>query len=121
VTSPAPRFPVATQHRGTIYSSGLAALDPATLQPTSTDFQTQCTDVLTQLDSLLATFGSRRDAVLKLECYLADRVHFAAWNAAFAEFFPACPPARTTTITTLPIDGLLIEIQVVATTPARRR
>lgn len=112
-----PPFPAAVRHGDTIYTSGLAALDPATLRPMSTDFDSQCDDVLAQLDAALATFGADRTGVLKLECFLADRADFAAWHAAFARFFGASPPARTTTVTTLPADGLLIEIQVVAATP----
>jgi 2-iminobutanoate/2-iminopropanoate deaminase len=111
-----PPFPAAVRHGDTIYTSGLAALDPSTLQPTSADFDTQCADVLAQLDAALATFDVDRAAVLKLECYLADRAYFASWHTAFAGFFGASPPARTTTVTTLPVDGLLIEIQVVAAT-----
>ncbi len=113
---PKPRFPAAMRHGETIYTSGLAALDPTTLRPTSTDFEGQCSNVLAQLDALLSTFGSHRGAVLKLECFLADRGYFAAWDAAFAQFFQDHAPARTTTVTTLPVDGLLLEIQVIATT-----
>lgn len=121
-TPSAPAFPAAVRHGDTVYTSGLAAVDPTTLSPTSADFDTQCADVLAQLDAALAGVGSSRRDVVKLECFLAERTHFRAWNSAFASFFPgsvagstgAGIPARTTTITTLPIDGLLIEIQAIA-------
>jgi 2-iminobutanoate/2-iminopropanoate deaminase len=109
-------FPRAVRHGDTIYTSGLAAINPDTLTPTSSDFSSQCAEVLDQLLAELNAHGSDRERVLKLECFLADRCYFPAWNAAFAEFFPSSAPARTTTVTTLPAAGLLIEIQAVATT-----
>jgi 2-iminobutanoate/2-iminopropanoate deaminase len=121
-TTAVPSFPSARVHAGVVYSSGLASIDPATLRPRHTDFDGQCADVLAQLDDVLTHHGSSRDRVLRLECYLAGRDHFAAWNAAFTRYFlgsvaeVAGTPARTTTITTLPIDGLLIEIQAIACT-----
>lgn len=109
-------FPKAKRYGDTIYTSGLAAIDPATWKPTSPDFATQCAEVLDQLDAELVAHRSDRESVLKLECFLADRAYYAAWNAAFGEFFSSSAPARTTTITTLPAAGLLIEIQAIAAT-----
>ncbi|MCX6469433.1 MAG: RidA family protein [Corynebacteriales bacterium] len=122
--SSAPVFPKAVRHGDTVYTSGLAAVDPSTLTPTSSDFDAQCADVLAQLDAALTDSGSSRFDVVKLDCFLAERTHFPAWNQAFATFFlgsvagstGAGIPARTTTITTLPIDGLLIEIHAIART-----
>lgn len=120
MTSPqtAPRFPSAVRHGELIYTSGLAAVNPTTLAPTAADFDAQCADVLAQLDTVLRDNGSGRGGVVKLECFLSDRDHFPAWNAAFAGYFSADGgthfPARTTLIATLPIDGLLIEVQAVA-------
>ncbi|MEV6558892.1 RidA family protein [Nocardia sp. NPDC051756] len=107
-------FPSARRGSGLVFTSGLAAIDPDTLTPTSTSFADQLESVLDQLDKALTEAGSSRGQTLKLDCYLADRQWFPAWNAAFAEFFGAAAPARTTTVTTLPIEGLLIEIQVIA-------
>ncbi|WP_378731268.1 RidA family protein [Nocardia brasiliensis] len=107
-------FPSARRGSGLVFTSGLAAIDPATLTPTATTFAAQVESVLDQLDKALTEAGSSRAQTLKLDCYLADRHWFPEWNAAFAEFFGATAPARTTTVTTLPIEGLLIEIQVIA-------
>ncbi|WP_225727583.1 MULTISPECIES: Rid family hydrolase [unclassified Nocardia] len=107
-------FPAARLGSGLVFTSGLASIDPATMTPKHTEFADQLEDVLHQLDSALIAAGSSRERTLKIDCYLADRRWFPAWNAAFAAFFGATTPARTTTVTTLPIDGLLIEIQAVA-------
>lgn len=123
MTTTAPSFPAARVHAGLIYTSGLASIDTTTLQPRHPDFDDQCSDVLGQLDAVLVQNGSARGDVLRLECFLGARDHFAAWNAAFTRYFlgsvaeGAGTPARTTTITTLPIDGLLIEIQAIACIP----
>lgn len=90
-----PPFPTAVRRGDTIYTSGLAAFDVATMRPTSTEFDAQCADVLAQLDAVLIEFGGDRTGVLELECLLADRVHFPAWNAAFVQFFGTDAPART--------------------------
>ena len=122
MTQTAPRFPSARVHAGLVYTSGLASIDAVAMCPRFPDFERQCDDVLTRLDDILSQHISSRKDVLRLECFLADRRHFAAWNAAFTQYFlgsvagAAGVPARTTTITTLPIDGLLIEIQAIACT-----
>ncbi|WP_216894672.1 RidA family protein [Nocardia alni] len=110
-------FPAARTGGGLVFTSGLAAIDPATMTVAATTFDEQADAVLTQLDAALTAAGSTRDRVLKLDCYLSDRQWFGAWNAAFAKFFESAAPARTTTITTLPIEGLLIEVQAIAIAP----
>ena len=111
--TPAP-FPAAVRAGDLVYTSGLASIDPATMTPRAADFDGQCRDVLTQLEAALRDTGCAREHVVKLECFLADRKYYPAWNVAFVEFFGAHPPARTTTVTTLPAAGLLIEVQAVA-------
>ncbi|WP_280266488.1 RidA family protein [Nocardia wallacei] len=111
--SPAP-FPLARNGCGLVFTSGLAAIDPATMTVSSAAFDDQAAEVFGQLDRALTAAGSTREQVLKLDCYLSDRRWFPAWNAAFTEYFSTAAPARTTTVTTLPIDGLLIEIQAIA-------
>ncbi|MFI7669371.1 RidA family protein [Nocardia sp. NPDC049526] len=107
-------FPAARRGSGLVFTSGLAAIDPTTSTPTHTTFTAQVESVLDQLDKALIEAGSSRERTLKLDCYLADRQWFPEWNAAFAAFFGTEAPARTTTVTTLPIEGLLIEIQAIA-------
>nr|WP_276514897.1 RidA family protein [Nocardia transvalensis] len=99
---------------GLVFTSGLAAVDPATTTVSATTFDDQAAEVFRQLDRALAAAGSTREQVLKLDCYLSDRRWFPAWNSAFTDYFRTAAPARTTLVTTLPIDGLLIEIQAIA-------
>ncbi|WP_153808958.1 RidA family protein [Nocardia sp. SYP-A9097] len=115
------RFPAARVGAGLVFTSGLAAIDPATMTVSATDFHGQAAAVFEQLDAALTACGSSRDQVLKLDCFLAERQWFPAWNAAFESFFKTAAPARTTTITTLPIEGLLIEVQAIAVAESRGR
>ncbi|WP_067894870.1 RidA family protein [Nocardia vaccinii] len=107
-------FPAARAGGGLIFTSGLAAIDTATMTVSADTFDEQATNVFDQLDAALDEAGSSRAQVLKLDCYLSDRRWFASWNTAFAKFFSSAAPARTTTVTTLPIEGLFIEIQAIA-------
>ncbi|WP_019925809.1 RidA family protein [Nocardia sp. BMG111209] len=116
----APRFPAARCGGGLLFTAGLAAVDPATLRPSYPSFDEQAAEVFRQLDAALAEAGSTREQILKLDCYLADRQWFPAWNTAFAAYFPTTAPARITTVTTLPIDGLLIEIQAIAVASSQK-
>lgn len=95
-----------------VATAGIAALDPATLTPLSEDFDAQARWVLDRLDAVLAEAGTHRGALLRLECYLADRAYFAPWSSVFADHFADGPaPARTTLVVTLPVPGLLVEVQ----------
>ncbi|MCU1641303.1 MAG: putative translation initiation inhibitor [Nocardia sp.] len=114
-------FPSFRSGGGLVFTSGLAAIDPATMTVSATTFDEQAAAVFDQLDTVLTETGSSREEVLELECYLADRQWFPAWNAAFSKYFTSAAPARTTTVTTLPIEGLLIEIQAIIVAAARGR
>jgi 2-iminobutanoate/2-iminopropanoate deaminase len=104
----------ATEWNGTLYLSGRADVDPATLQVRSADFAHQAKSVLRDIFRVLEASGSSPAQVLRVECYLARPADFAVWNAVFAESFPGPRPARTTTVAVFPVPGLLVEIQVTA-------
>lgn len=112
-------FPASRTGSGLVFTSGLAAIAPETLAVLSDTFEGQAKEIFRQLDQTLAAAGSDRTRVLRLDCYLADRRWFPAWNALFRTYFPTAAPARITTVTTLPIDGLLIEIQAIAVATAQ--
>lgn len=99
---------------GIVATAGIAAIDPVTLTPLSEDFDTQAREVLGQLDKVLGEAGLGRENLLRVECFLSDREWFGAWNARYAAHFGPTPPARTTLVCGLPVDGLLIEVQAIA-------
>ncbi len=97
--------------------SGRAAVDPGTGAVRAPDFDTQCRIVLDDALAVLAAAGSSPEAVLRVECWLADRAHFSAWNAHWARVFPPPRPARTTLVADFAVPGLLVEVQLTAGVP----
>lgn len=106
-------FPAATRWGDLLVLSGLAALDVETHQPLAGGADEQAAAIFGLLDEILEHAGAAREDVLRLECFLADRSHFAVWNAAFARAFPSRPPARTTVIASPPVAGLHLELQAI--------
>jgi 2-iminobutanoate/2-iminopropanoate deaminase len=101
-----------------LFCSGRAAVDPATLEVLTDDFEEQARHVLGEVVETLRAAGSAPEHVLRVECWLARQSDFADWNRIYAEFFPAPRPARSTLVTGFAVPGLLIEVQVTAGIPA---
>jgi 2-iminobutanoate/2-iminopropanoate deaminase len=108
----------ATRWGDLAFLSGRAPVDPVTFELRADDFESQAQIVLTDVGSVLEKCGSAFEYVLRVECYLADKRDFAAWNAMFRKWFPSSPPSRTTLVTQFAVDGMLIELQVTAGVPA---
>lgn len=109
---------------GLVATAGIAALDPATMRPVIEDFAGQARWALERLDQVLAEAGA--ESLLRVECFLADREWYSAWDACYLNHFRHLRPPRTTLICGLPVEGLLIEIQALARTstgpePSTRR
>jgi 2-iminobutanoate/2-iminopropanoate deaminase len=101
-----------------LFLSGRAPLDTTTMEVVSTDFVEQARNVLEQILATLAEAGSGPEHVLRVQCYLLDAGDFEAWNALWAEHFPAPRPVRTTIVTGFTVPGMLIEIEVTAGIPS---
>ncbi|MCB1491611.1 MAG: RidA family protein [Rhodobiaceae bacterium] len=72
--------------------------------------------VLENVRKCLAMADCDLGDVVKTTVWLRDRDDFAAFNAAYAEFFPKDPPARSTAESRLMID-IAVEIEAVAYKP----
>lgn len=79
--------------------------------------QAETRQVLKNIEACLALAGCGLADVVKTTVWLRDRDDFAAFNAAYAESFPADPPARSTAESRLMID-IAVEIEAVAYKPA---
>ena len=86
---------------GTVVAGGIAA---------------QTRQVLDNVEAALALAGATMADVVKTGVILADARDFAAFNAAYAQYFPHEPPARTTLEARLMID-IRVEIEVTAYKP----
>ncbi len=110
----APLMSDATKVGNLLFLSGRAPVDPLTGELRATDFRGQLQIVIADALAVLDAAGSGPEHVLRVECFLADRGDFPAWNAGYAAAFPEPRPARTTLITGFPIAGLLVELQLTA-------
>ena len=72
--------------------------------------------VLENIKKCLEMAGASMSDVVKTTVWLRDRADFAAFNAIYAEYFSAEPPARSTTQARLMID-IAVEIEAIAYAP----
>jgi 2-iminobutanoate/2-iminopropanoate deaminase len=99
---------------GFVFVSGQLAVDPATGVLLEGDIATMTRQIFANLGAVLAAAGSSLERVAKVTVFLADMNDFQTMNAAYAEFFPAAPPARSTVqVARLPRDAR-IEIEAIA-------
>lgn len=96
-----------------IYVSGQGPTDPATGKYVMDSVQAETRQVLTNIQTILAAAGATMADIVKCNVYLSDRKDFAEMNAAYREFFPTDPPARTTVQAHPPVE-IRVEIDCVA-------
>jgi 2-iminobutanoate/2-iminopropanoate deaminase len=78
------------------------------------DIVVQTCQVVANLKAVLLAAGLTLKDVVKTTVFLADMADFQEMNRAYAEFFPAHPPARSTVqVAGLP-RGVSIEIEAIA-------
>jgi 2-iminobutanoate/2-iminopropanoate deaminase len=103
---------------GFLFSAGQIALDPDTMQVVDGGVPEQTERVFRNLEGVLAAAGLRFTDVVKTTVFLRDMADFAAMNEVYARFMGEHRPARSTVaVAGLPRD-VLVEIELVAATPA---
>jgi len=96
-------------------ASGLCWLAGQVADDPSADITGQATQVLAQIDKLLAEAGSHKTKIVSATIYLPDMADFPAMNAVWEAWVPAGQtPARATVEAKLAAGTYRIEIQVVA-------
>ena len=106
-------FSTATELNGTIYLSGITAVDPVTNELKG-NVEEQAEKILTIMKDVLEEAGSSMDNVLKCTVFLNDVNDFAKVNAVYARFFKAPYPARICVeVSRIPL-GALVEIDAIA-------
>jgi 2-iminobutanoate/2-iminopropanoate deaminase len=105
---------VIVEKAGLVYTAGQIGLLPATGELITGGIQEQTRQALKNIGAILAGAGVGFADVVKTTVFLKDLNDFGAMNAAYAEFFPENPPARSTVqVARLPKDAL-VEIEAVA-------
>jgi 2-iminobutanoate/2-iminopropanoate deaminase len=103
----------AVKSNGLLFVSGQVHLDPANGQlvgDTPAEKAKRCLDNLT---IIAEAAGTTLQNAVRIGVYVTDVGVFAEMNAAYAEFFPADPPARTTIgVAALPM-GAEVEMDAV--------
>jgi enamine deaminase RidA (YjgF/YER057c/UK114 family) len=105
-----PRMSKAVVHGDTVYLAGIVAEAPK-----GKGVAQQATDILAQIDGLLAAAGTGKSKLLSANIWLASMADFAEMNAVWdAWVSPGNTPARATVEARLASPDCKIEIMVVA-------
>ena len=97
-----------------VITSGQLPIDPATGAFAEGGIAGQTRQSLKNVQAILAQAGLGMENIIKTTVFLKDMNDFAAMNEAYAEFFPAEPPARSAVeVARLPKDAL-VEIEAIA-------
>ncbi len=117
--APEPRGPYSPAVRAGdfIFVSGQGPVDPATDKISLGDVKHQTRVTIQNIQIILATCGATLNDVVKCSVFLKDAADFKAMNEAYAEFFPADRPARTTIEAKFHNSDMLVEIDCVAYKP----
>lgn len=103
----------AVRHGNLLFVSGTLGMDPKTGEFPGAGIEAQAVQVLENLKAIVGAAGMTLENVLKSTVFLRDMNDFAAFNAIYARYFPADPPARETVqVARLPRDAA-IEISVI--------
>jgi enamine deaminase RidA (YjgF/YER057c/UK114 family) len=106
--TPMKKLSDATEHNGTIYLAGQVAED------LSVGMRAQTTDVLRQIDALLAQCGSSKSRILSATVYVADMALKPEMDEAWMAWVDQTrPPARATVEARLGAN-VLVEIMLTA-------
>jgi 2-iminobutanoate/2-iminopropanoate deaminase len=101
---------------GFLYTAGFGPQDPQTGEIAATVGE-QTRQVLRNIEAVLAEHGATLNDAVKVTAHLEHlKADFAEYNAAYAEFFSAPFPVRTTVGSQL--ADILVEIDVVVALPS---
>lgn len=95
-----------------VFLSGQIAFDEH--GEVSGDITAQTQRCLERMERVLRDAGLTSSEVVKCTVWLRHDTDFAAFNAAYAAYFGAHAPARSTVVSGLAITAALVEIEAIA-------
>ncbi len=96
-----------------VFISGQLPIDPAQGKLIDGTISTRTHQVLRNLQAIAQEAGGDLAGIVKTTIFLTDLADFREVNAAYAEYFPTMPPARSTVqVAALPL-GSNIEIEAI--------
>jgi 2-iminobutanoate/2-iminopropanoate deaminase len=103
----------AVRSGGFLFLSGQTPLDPATGQLVDGDIGEHTRQCLRNLQAVCEAAGASLSDAVRCGIYVTDMATFGEVNTAYAEFFAAEPPARSTIgVASLPV-GAQVEIDAI--------
>ena len=97
-----------------VFCSGQIALVPGTGEFAGKDIESETTQVMENLKTVLESAGSSLQEVVKTTIFLSDMDDFARVNKVYGSYFGEIPPARSTVqVAKLP-KGASVEIDCIA-------
>lgn len=103
----------AVRSGGFLFLSGQTPLDPATGALVEGDIGEHTRQCLRNLQAVCEAAGASLGDAVRCGIYVTDMATFGAVNEAYAEFFTADPPARSTIgVASLPV-GAQVEIDAI--------
>lgn len=112
---PAGHYSQAIVHGGLVFVSGQLPLDPTSRQLVEGGIEPQVHQVLYNIAEILREAGSGMDQILKATIFIPDIRYWKQVNEIFAEHLGSHRPARAIIPCGDLHDGVLIEMEVVAT------
>jgi aminoacrylate peracid reductase len=114
--SPPPLAPYSpgTKAGGTVYVSGMLALDADGGVIGPGDVRAQTRAVLESIKAVIQEAGGSLEDVAYNAIFLKDLADYKAMNEVYAEYFPLSPPARYCIRADLVRDEFLVEISSIA-------
>lgn len=99
-----------------IYTAGITAHNPKTQELVAPgDITKQTEQIMLNLEQVLQEAGSDLSHVFKTLVFVSDIDQFTDFNETYKKFFPKNPPARSTMQIGKFNNGMMIEIEAVAT------
>jgi 2-iminobutanoate/2-iminopropanoate deaminase len=99
---------------GFIFTAGQGAIDPKTNKWIGGNIREQTAQVLDNVKAVLEAGGSSLDKVVKVNVFLRRKELFSEMNDVYSKYFKENQPARSTVITDLLLEDMLIEIETIA-------
>jgi 2-iminobutanoate/2-iminopropanoate deaminase len=107
-------FSQAIKVGSTIYTSGIAGIDPGTNQLAGLTIQEQTRQALVNCGNILRAAGAKLENVVEVHVLLARPNDFAGLNEEYAKFFPTDPPVRAVAKLGVEVPNLLVSIKMTA-------
>jgi 2-iminobutanoate/2-iminopropanoate deaminase len=100
-----------------LFIAGQVGVDPANSKLKGSSIKEQTEQALTNMTNVVKAAGSSMEHVVKTTVFISDFKDFEEMNKAYARFFPANQPARSTVQVVL-YDGFKVEIEAIAIIPS---